>query len=391
MTEEDIGTRETILPTEQDTIDRYTNLPDSDTDIGFDPTGHADPRSQLLTKMTTKTLRNYLIQDVQHWLTGDNIDNISDILNMASPPPNTPGSYHFVSSRLMQLLYFNNKYDYSKVKTWGRTRGRRGNNFFDYDTLYFPFNFTGNHWTGAIVKLKEKKIIYRDSMNEMDNPRHAKKGRMELQTLKQYLTDEIQRRRGITGWEGLQNNEIQRLGKPKEWETIRNTRNNMIQENIIDCGICYLANMLYDTQNRLPLIHITHMPLFRKQIFTLLMRYHNTNTLPPNTTPIIDTQDLMEHEEHKIEQNINRKDGDETKGQIIRHTPSTHETEKLQEHAHTYTTHHTTTDYAYENTPHIQYTQSPENTMRTSSSESNKRKTTEEEGKQNPPTREGIG
>ena len=272
------------------------NMQDSTTDIGFDPQGHSIPGVRSLTAMSIKVLRNYLIADTSHWLTGDNIDNIGDILNLSSPGPQQLGSYLFVNTRLMQQLYHDNRYTYSSVKNWGRARKNKlGINIFHYDTLYIPFNFTGMHWTGVIVKTKEKKLIYKDSMNDMNNHKHSSKGRTELQILKKYLTDDIQRRTGQTGREGITRDEAIRLGKPMEWETIRNTRTNMIQENDSDCGICYLANMLYDTQQRPTSVHISHIPMIRKQLFILLLSfnmlpYHHPTNIHEGRTDSSDEQ-----------------------------------------------------------------------------------------------------
>ena len=319
--EHDIGTRHVFTMRDTEIIQRYIHMQDSNRDIGFDPQGHSNSGIRTLTAMTVKVLRNYLIADVEHWLTGDNIDNIGDILNLSSPEPQHAGSYLFVNTRLMQQLYHDKQYNYSSVKNWGRARKNKpGINIFHYDSLYIPFNFTGMHWTGAIVKIKEKKIIYKDSMNDMRNPKHNGKGRTELHILKKYLTDDIHRRTGIIGREGITREDTIRLGKPTEWETVRNTRTNMIQENDSDCGICYLANMLYDTQKRPTSIHISHIPTIRKQLFILLMSY---NTLPHHNPNNIHDRGMaftgVKHKQYN-QQTENGRENREHKGGIDKDT-----------------------------------------------------------------------
>ena len=283
VAEADIGTRHVISKEDQNLIDRYIQLGDT-TDVAFNPSGHRDTMGAKLYPMTTKEIRNYLVTDDQHCLTGDNINNICDIINKDSPAEGAAGSYFFISTRLMQQLYHEDKYDYAQVKNVGKARGTyKGNNLLKYDTLYVPFNFSGGHWTGAIVSLKNKKIIYKDSL--WSNIEGKKSGRQEIHVLKRWLRDEIQRRRWAQGGEGISKAEIIRLGRPTEWETLNIERTNIRQTNVIDCGVCYIANMLYDTQSRIHALHIAHIPLIRKQLFLLLMQYNHTSTHMPLYTP----------------------------------------------------------------------------------------------------------
>ncbi|VVB01534.1 unnamed protein product [Arabis nemorensis] len=78
-------------------------------------------------------------------------------------------------------------YDYKAVRRW-TTKRKLGYDLTDCDIIFVPIH-GGDHWTLAVINMKERKFLYLDSLNEADTTKI-------LNALAKYLVDEVMDKNG---------------------------------------------------------------------------------------------------------------------------------------------------------------------------------------------------
>ena len=102
---------------------------------------------------------------------------------LSSKDPRRTKSHIFSSyfwTKLMKGNVMTNTYDYSQVKTWGRKAPNR--NIFMCEKLFFPINEKNLHWSLVVVFVKERKIVYYDSLGSSSSE--------YVINIRKYLSDE---------------------------------------------------------------------------------------------------------------------------------------------------------------------------------------------------------
>ena len=109
-------------------------------------------------------------------------------------------------------------YDYHKVKTWLRNKKVE-----DYELMLYPINIQNTHWTLAVTFVKDRKIIYYDSM--------GKTGKKYLTALTKYYYDS---------------------GDKKKWTLVDQLKNTPQQDNLCDCGVFLCINAFCVVNRKIP-------------------------------------------------------------------------------------------------------------------------------------------
>ena len=134
-------------------------------------------------------------------------------------------------------------------------RWTRNFDIFVRDKLFFPINIEGSHWTLVIVKIQDKRIVYRDALG------HS--GEIYTKAIKQYIFDEWQHKKG-TPMTQVQMDEWVEMPMPPD--------SSPLQHNGFDCGmfVCMYADYML---NNLPeQFSQDDMPMLREKICYCILR-----------------------------------------------------------------------------------------------------------------------
>ena len=228
------------------------------------PTKVSDLR-RLLPVGTSRSL--YL----DGWLSDTIISNVSDLYNQHSPPPDTPGSFLAVDGLFFSLLYTNDhSYTYDRVRTWFPSTPTHSP--LHYDTIYIPTNLSGQHWTGLIVDTRKHHIMYYDSLGDINYSSRV------LYYVKCWLHSE---RLHLLQHNLLSVDKAASLGDPDLWTFQINPPGSPQQTNGYDCGVFYLATILYHIQGRALKYTQQHIPLIRQQLVAAVLSGNIPNPHAP--------------------------------------------------------------------------------------------------------------
>ena len=253
------GTRYTPTPHDKDVRTAlhkrrdYTSLVGSSSSTTRWPTKLSD----LLRLLPVNTTRS-LYQD--GWLSDTNISSVSELYNQHSPPPGTKGSYLAIDGLFFSLLYNNDhSYTYERARTWFHSSTHSP---LHYDTLYIPTNLSGQHWTGLIIDTTKKHVMYYDSLGDINFSSRV------LYYIKSWLQSE---RLHLLQHNLLSIDRAASLGDPGLWTYQINPPGSPQQTNGYDCGVFYLATILYHIQGRTLKYTQQNIPLIRQQLVAALL------------------------------------------------------------------------------------------------------------------------
>ena len=152
------------------------------------------------------------------WLTDEIIHYFFRLLTIRDQNLFPQDRSHFFSSFFFTQFFSGGEkgeYTYKAVRTWQRRVP--GQDTFNLKHIFFLCHSGGNHWTLAVVRMKEKKIEYYDSL--LGNGKRYTNG------LWTYLNDV---------WADTRGGE---LPEREKWEIVVSNHHSAIQRNCYDCGI----------------------------------------------------------------------------------------------------------------------------------------------------------
>ena len=195
------------------------------------------------------------------WLSDTNISTVSELYNLHSPPPGSPGSYLAIDGLFFSLLYTSDhSFTYDRVRTWFPPSSTHSP--LHYDTLYIPTNLSGQHWTGLIIDFTKHHVMYYDSLGDINYSSRV------LYYIKCWLHHE---RQHLLQHNYLTEERAASIGDPDLWTFQINPPGSPQQTNGYDCGIFYLTTILYHIQGRALKYTQQHIPLIRQQLVAAIL------------------------------------------------------------------------------------------------------------------------
>ena len=275
----DLGTPSTTLHSHLSLGTRVT-LDNSDHRLfKLAQTNPTDPTiiSSLSIPIPPSALSHLVSDGAAGWLCDLTISRIADIANAQLLPNQL--AYHCLDGTFFSQLC--QRQDDSYTLCYSDVRARFADWLEDRHPLNrslicIPTNTTGSHWNGAFLFLDQRIILHVDSIRRDS----LQARRRVISALRHWLereTETILSRPYNSPQFQHKLREIQDLSK---WSY--SCRSTPLQTNGNDCGVFYLMNLIYTLQHRQPTFSQTHIPLFRKQLFTAIVR----NSLPPLNTPL---------------------------------------------------------------------------------------------------------
>lgn len=191
------------------------------------------------------------------WLSSEIIDAWSFYL--ASIHKNC---FYLDSAFLTKLLFFEGMEFNDFKRHLKKSKKGKYNQIFKFENIFLPIHIGENHWALMVLKIKDKKILYLDSLESRPD-------------VKSNIISEI--------WSFFSNCSLDKDLNEKlidyhveEWrvdEMIKSPQQN----NSIDCGVFLCANMFYISNGFIPTYTQKDIPSIRYRIaFTLLQNYLQT-------------------------------------------------------------------------------------------------------------------
>jgi len=207
------------------------------------------------------------------WLNSTNITNVSELFNSYSPPSGSAGSFHCFSAYFFpKLLTPTRAFTYADVSNWFTSDPRRNPLLCDF--LYIPINLTESHWTGMIVDTHKHHLTYYDSLGD-----YRGECSRALYYTREWLSAELQNQ---THLGNISAERATSLGMVCNWTYTHNPGPSPTQTNGFDCGVFYLATILYHIQGRAPNFYQSHLPTIRLQLTIGLL----THSIPSPHIPL---------------------------------------------------------------------------------------------------------
>lgn len=168
------------------------------------------------------------------WLNDQVVNFYMDLLAERSRNNASLPKVHAMKSFFMTCLLQNG---YSGVKRWTKKV-----DIFGMDIILVPVN-KRNHWSIAIIHIKERSVMYYNSMGTEDDE--------IIISLSHYLVDEHMEKRKVP--------------LPGKW-IVDNVRNIPLQMNFNDCGVFTCQYAEYITRNQKPIFNQNNMLFFRQMM-----------------------------------------------------------------------------------------------------------------------------
>ena len=136
------------------------------------------PAEQVIAKVGNDSVQRGSVRRLRpgKWLNDESINYFLKIClakrdeNLCTLDPNRKRS-HFFNSFFIQTMmreedariYYKNRYKYTNnIENWGDKVP--GKDIFKLKYIFVPWNKKNYHWCGAIIKMKEKRIEWHDSL-----------------------------------------------------------------------------------------------------------------------------------------------------------------------------------------------------------------------------------
>ena len=277
-----IGTRHTLTDQDEDTWTDLFLRSDISTIL-------STPHSTI--QYTLNDMQRLTHEDSEHWISDTNIALVQSLLNEQSPPPLQAHSFTCIEPLRLTQLLTTGTYNYERVRRYFHTAQT---NPLLYDTIYMTLNTTSTHWTTVIIDLINHRITYHDSLAPPFAPQHTT-GHIELGIVRRLLHDIINTHSDINqginlhlyprATPSISTARLTSLGDPFTWTHVVNPTPHPVQTNNYDCGIFYLATIMYHMQQRLPTFSQQDISLIRRQLIAAIMT-HSLPRLRPTTTNI---------------------------------------------------------------------------------------------------------
>lgn len=194
------------------------------------------------------------------WISGEIIDAWSAYLSLLHK-----NCYYFDCNFKTKLMD-EKSIEFDELKRFLR-KGRKGKyiQIFKYENIFIPLHIGANHWALIVLKIKEKRILYLDSMGS--HPETKANIIAEVWSFFSQSSLDID----------LNEKQIDyHVGEWRVDETIKSPQ----QHNSVDCGVFLCTNMFYISNGFIPNYTYRDIPVIRYRIaFTLLQNYHQTEVM----------------------------------------------------------------------------------------------------------------